>query len=360
MARILLTATLFAALCLAAPKIETGEINGAQFRIEVPENWNGGLVLYCHGYSAVPGKFDNYKANPVTEVFLGQGFALAMSGYAAGGWAIEEAVQDTQALRRYFAGKYGAPKETWVTGHSMGGFLTMVLLESFPNDFDGGLALCGPLAPAIWFMSRSAFDMRVVFDAFFPGVLPPPDKVDAAYANTPAERKRIEDVLTPKPGEAERFRQYSGLRSNQEAAATIAFYTYILKEVEERAGGNPFDNRNIIYERTGDDNAINDAVKRYAASPRAAEYLRTWYTPTGRLTRPMLAVHTTFDQLVPPWVPNQYAAIAEQGGGAPWFVQQYVKRAGHCAITPEETARGFAQLRAWKSQGTRPPAGANR
>jgi hypothetical protein len=42
---------------------EIGEINGARFRIDVPEKWNGGLVVYCHGYSDSPGNYEN-KPNP--------------------------------------------------------------------------------------------------------------------------------------------------------------------------------------------------------------------------------------------------------------------------------------------------------
>jgi len=91
-------------------------------------------------------------------------------------------------------------------------------------------------------------------------------------------------------------------------------------------------------------------VKRYTGSPAAAEYLHAWYTPTGRLSDPMLAVHTTYDPLVPPWIPNMYATLAPEA----LFVQQYVKRPGHCAITPEETARAFSQLREWKQTGKRP------
>ena len=158
-----LQAILSAVLC-AAPRTELGEINGAKFRIDVPDKWNGGLVLYCHGYNAEPVSYADTPI-PLLSVFTGQGYAVAQSGYAAGGWAIQEAVADTEALRRYFSSKYGAPAETYVTGHSMGGFLTMMLLERFPNSYDAGLALCGPLAPATWFMERRTFDLPVVFDA---------------------------------------------------------------------------------------------------------------------------------------------------------------------------------------------------
>jgi pimeloyl-ACP methyl ester carboxylesterase len=352
--------SLLCALCWAQPKVEVGEINGAKFKIEIPEKWNGGLVMYCHGYSPTPAAYTDAKPNPVLSVFLDAGYALAQSGYAAGGWAIEEAVQDTEALRRYFVKKYGAAKETWVTGHSMGGFLTMTLVESFPTAYDGGLALCGPLASASFIMGRRVFDFRVVFDYFLPGALPSPVSVPADYVMTPALNQKILSLLEANPDKAAELRRYSGIRANKELAMTAVFFTYILKDLQQRGGGNPFDNRGVLYEGTSDDNALNDGVARYAADARAAAYLRRFYTPTGRLTRPLLAIQTTYDQLIPAWVTNAYSTIAELGGGSHLFVQQYVKRDGHCSILPAEVARGFEQLRQWKAAGTRPPAGENR
>ena len=52
-----------------------------------------------------------------------------MHGVAAGGWAIQEGAVDTESLRRYFVGKYGKPKETYITGHSMGGFCVLKFSE---------------------------------------------------------------------------------------------------------------------------------------------------------------------------------------------------------------------------------------
>ena len=355
--RILLALALLTAPGWCAPTTETGEINGAKFRIDLPEQWNGGLVMYCHGYSPLPGKFDNPKPNPALDAFLKEGYAVAQSGYAAGGWAIQEAVQDTEALRRYFSNKHGAPKETYVTGHSMGGFLTMMLLETFPNVYDGGLALCGPLASASWFLTRRAFDMRVVFDYYFPDALPSPVKIPAGYVMSAALSASIEKLLDSKPAQSAALRRWSGLRDNKQTADTLVFFTYILKEIEQRAGGNPFDNRNTIYDGTEDDNALNDGVTRYKSEPRPAEYLERYYTATGRLTRPMLAIHTTYDPLVPPWIPNMYSTLAERAGSDQLFVQQYVKRNGHCAILPAEIGRGFEELRKWVAAGTRPPSG---
>jgi len=358
----LLTAFLVCAtLSLAAPKIEPkteiGEINGAKFRIDIPENWNGGLVMYCHGYSPVPGTFKEGKLPAIFTVFTDQGYALAQSGYAAGGWAVQEAVQDTEALRRYFVGKYGAPKETFVTGHSMGGFLTMLFMERFPNSYDAGLALCGPLAPTTYFMERGAFDARVVFDFYFPGALPPPNKVPADYKNTPDAAKQLQALIDGQPEKAKALLRYSGAHSTKDLAGTLTFITYMLLDLEQRSGGNPFDNRNTIYESSDDYNALNDGVKRYAADAKAAEYIRTWYTPTGKLSHPMLAIHTSYDPLVPVRIPDRYPELVEQTGSESMFVQQYVKHDGHCAILPGEIAAGFSELRAWKDHGLKPHTG---
>ncbi|HEY1810125.1 MAG TPA: hypothetical protein VGG42_16290, partial [Acidobacteriaceae bacterium] len=37
---------------------ETGRLDGASFRIDIPKNWNRGLVLYFHGYQQNPQVFD--------------------------------------------------------------------------------------------------------------------------------------------------------------------------------------------------------------------------------------------------------------------------------------------------------------
>jgi pimeloyl-ACP methyl ester carboxylesterase len=350
-----------ATLCVAAPKVEPkteiGEINGAKFRIDIPENWNGGLVMYCHGYSPVAGSYKEGKLPPVLTVFTEQGYALAQSGYAAGGWAIQEAVEDTEALRRYFNDKYGQPKETFITGHSMGGFLTMMFMERFATSYDAGLALCGPLSSTHYFMARGAFDLQVVFDYYFPGALPPPNKIPADFKNTPELAKQIQALMDGQSEKAAAMLRYSGAHSTKDLAGTLTFITYMLLDLQKRTGGNPFDNRNVIYESSDNYNALNDGVKRYASDPRAAEYIRTWYTPTGKLSRPMLAIHTTYDPLVPVRIPDRYPELVEQSGSDGLFVQQYVKHDGHCTILPNEVAAGFTELREWKDHGTKPHAG---
>ncbi|HLJ86233.1 MAG TPA: alpha/beta fold hydrolase [Candidatus Angelobacter sp.] len=338
-------------------KTEIGELNHAKFRIDIPENWNHGLVVYCHGYSAEPGNVPQKELPKALAVFVKAGYALIQSGYSTGGWAVEQAIPETEALRHYFIDKYGKPKETFLTGHSMGGFITMAMMEKFPESYDAALPLCGPLASSSWFMQRYAFDLRVVFDYYFPGALPPPIKIPADYKMNDDLRKSVKQLLDGKPEYADLLKRLSGTHNNTDMANGLVFGTFVLKDLQQRAGGNPFDNRYTIYTGTPDDNTLNDKVQRYAADPGALNYLERFYTPTGKITRPMLAIHTTYDPLVSPEIPYMYALLTRQTGKSDLFVQQYVKHDGHCNITAEETEQGFAQLREWKDKGTRPMPG---
>ena len=83
----------FPASAVAALGTFTGTLpDGATFLIEVPSPWNGTLLLYSHG-SVIPGSPNpaHDVGDPATGAFLlSDGFALAGSSYAHGGWAIQE------------------------------------------------------------------------------------------------------------------------------------------------------------------------------------------------------------------------------------------------------------------------------
>jgi len=352
-------ALLFATPVPASAKTEFGKLGGAEYRIDVPANWNHGLVVYCHGYDQHAGGvgYDERKPlPPELAVFVKNGYALAQSGYSAGGWAVEQAMADIEALRKHFVDQYGQPKETYITGHSLGGLLTVAMIERYPDIYLAGLDLCGVVTSAPDVFTR-AFDARVVFDYYFPGVLPSPVKVPKEYQLTDQISKHVFDRLQAKPASAAILRRMHGIHNNQDLAGTIVFITYMLKDIEERAKGNPVDNRNTVYTGTPDDNALNDGVKRYAADPGALSYLQRYVTLTGHLTRPVLAIHTTYDPLVPAAIPNEYSRLTREAGAGDFFVQRYVKHDGHCHITPEETEKGFQELRHWKDVHQPPRAG---
>jgi hypothetical protein len=187
-------------------------------------------------------------------------------------------------------------------------------------------------------------------------VIPDPSNVQI-QGDPRAVGEQIGKALAGNPEKAAVFRAMFRFKSDKDAAGVVAFGVALASELQERTGGNPFDNRDIVYTGSPDDNALNSGVKRYTADAKAAAYLRAFYTPTGRLEKPMLAIHTVYDPLVPAWMPNNYRTLAELNGSSTLFTQQYVKRDGHCTMTPAEIAKGFDELRDWARKGERPTAG---
>ena len=333
--------------------VETGEIDKAPFRIEIPPGWNKGLVMYAHGY-VVPGSppqdLDNLVAKLFRPVFLSRGFAFAESGYRAQGWAVKEGIEDTEALRRYFVKKHGQPSETYITGHSMGGHITIATIEKYADVYQGALPMCGPLGAAIDFFNTGTFDMLVIFEALFPGTIGSPYEASAATMG------KITAAIAADPQKAARYAQRFS-RDVQVLPGVLAFFQSIMAELKQRAGGEPFDNRNRIYSGFGDDVALNRTVKRYAAHPAAREYVRQYSTPTGRISDPVLTLHTTADPLVLGSDVTEYETFATLAGTQDLFVARYVSAVGHCAFTPQQTGSAFDALLAWARDKKKPEGG---
>jgi hypothetical protein len=137
----------------------------------------------------------------------------------------------------------------------------------------------------------------------------------------------------------------------------IAEFTVHIRGLQQRARGNPFANADLIYVNSGDDYELNDGVKRYRADAGVAAHLKSGYILSGKLMRPLLALHDTGDPLVPAAAAFEYALAARRAGHADLFVQQYVNREGHCVFTPDEIARAFDELVGWVRDSERPPSG---
>lgn len=342
----------------AAVQTETGTVDGASYRIDVPKNWNRGLVLYFHGYEPKPIVFDpKYPPGRILQEILNRGYAVARSGYAVGGWALPQAATETELLRRHFRRKYGAPRETFLMGHSMGGLLTVMSLEENPKEYAGGLAICGVLAPADLVMQR-AFANRVAFDALFPGILPDVEHIPAAFMmNDIPTIATVQKALDASPRQAAIVRQLANIHTNRGLADVLVFNTFVIEDLRLKSGGNPFDNRNLIYTGTDNDALLNQSVHRYAADPNAYRFLSDWYSPTGSLHRKLLEVHTVYDPLVPAATTAWYDELTRRMGNGDDFVQQYVDRDGHCNVTADQTGLAFDELLNWVHNGNRPAPG---
>lgn len=340
------------------PTTEVGELRGAPYRIDVPPGWNRGLVMYCHGYRGARVRFDANAPDEMVQTFVPLGYAVAQSGYSAGGYAVREAVEDTEALRRHFSSRFGRPKETWLTGTSLGGSVTMMLMETDPKTYDGGLSMSAPLGPALDYTKVIVFDPLVVFEYLFPGHLPSPAHVPADFMTTWERTGALERLLDSKPEASATLRGLTQVRSNKEQAMNLDLFTYILGELHRRWGGNAFDNRDTIYTGSGDDVAVNDGVQRYRADDRARALAVRDYTPTGRLERPLLSLQAVYDPLIGRYPSDRYADIVQLAGRGQLFAQQYAREDGHGKFAPEQIRSAFGELRRWRRSGERPPPGA--
>ena len=337
---------------------ETGTLDGASFRIDVPHNWNHGLVLYYHGYQPRPQLFDpKYPPTRILQEILNRGYAVARSGYSVGGWALPQASAETAALRRHFRKKYGTPRETILMGHSMGGLMTLMELEQDPKEFAGGLAVCGVLSPADLVMQR-AFANRVAFDALFPGILPDVEHIPVTFMmNDIPTINNVQKSLDSSPTQAALVRQLANIHTNRGLADVLVFNTFVIEDLRLKSGGNPFDNRNLIYNGTENDALLNQRVRRYSADSNAYRFLADWYSPTGNLRRKLLEVHTIYDPLVPAFTTAWYDELTRRLGNGDRFVEQYVDRDGHCNVTAAQTGEAFDELLGWIHNDKRPTPG---
>jgi hypothetical protein len=85
------------------------------------------------------------------------------------------------------------------------------------------------------------------------------------------------------------------------------------------------------------DLATLNKAARVAADPAAVTYLSDNIIYNGKLTVPVLTLHTVGDGLVPVEVEKAYMTVVREANDISLLHQAFVIRAGHCAFTPAET-----------------------
>ena len=134
----------FAALTGLPAQQLWGVHNGAGYRIEVPNNWNGKLVMWAHGFrgTGLELTVDNH---PLRAFLIANGYAWAASSYSKNDYDPAQGAKDTHALTQRFNGLVGKPGRTYITGASMGGHVTGIVAEQWPKSYDGAMPICGVL-----------------------------------------------------------------------------------------------------------------------------------------------------------------------------------------------------------------------
>jgi dienelactone hydrolase len=337
----------------------TGDDRGAPYRIDVPERWNRELVVLFHGYE-VPGetRSNPMKLSETARALLAQGFALAQSDYAEQGWAPRAALEDNRRLRVLFEQKFGRPRRAFAIGGSYGGHLALAAAEDPRKAYAGVLSTCGVNIPAKTLFSH-VVDTLTSLEALFPGVLPTGESgLDSPSAPATLDDRsvaRLVAALKAEPEAATALARNVGVRP-ESLPATIWLYYAALRELTDRAGGFPIDNRAVRYSGYGDDYAFNRKVRRYAASPKAAAYLDRNVGLTGRSRVPVVLLPNAYDEIIPARFRSVYATLASRVGTAKRIVQLHPVGEGHCNFKPGQVIHAFHTLRDWANTGSRPPS----
>src|SRR5688572_23350813 len=239
---------------------------GSTYEIDVPDVWNHSLVLYAHGLvqadlpvvspSELP-EFDTFRT-----ALLSSGFAVAASSYSSNGWALADAVRRTHQLSGIFKMLVSPPRRTFVIGASLGALVAIKLAETQARQYDGALALCGPVGGALP-QVQYVGDGRVIFDHYFPDVLPgtpsfvPPGTTFLSpldWGGPSALFTNVVTALATNPAATIRWASAANLPFNSMAEladSAIAFIGFSLRYTNdfiERVNGKlPYDNSDTAY-----------------------------------------------------------------------------------------------------------------
>jgi len=341
------------------------QASGAKYRICMPgvSPWNGDLFVYAHGY--VPAT--EPVAIPEDQLYLPDGtyipdaanilgYAFATTSYSVNGLAIKQGLADLIDLVAIFRASHPTLKRVVLVGVSEGGLITTLSTEQYPNVYSGGLAACGPIGD---FRGQISYvgDFRVVFDYFFPGLIPgtpvdvPPSLIatwDTYYTTT------VVPVLMA-PSSAISITQLlnvTGVPYTPGDPATIAegistelwYSVNATNDAAAKLGGQPLDNLARVYAGSLDDVALNAGVQRFPASPAALAEIQAHYQTTGRPMVPLVTIHTTKDQTVPYWHETLYRAKVVANNRTPRHDLLTIDRFGHCNFTLDEMIQALLLL----------------
>ncbi|WP_192813741.1 prolyl oligopeptidase family serine peptidase [Microbacterium yannicii] len=376
--------TLSAAPASAAPPPEASELRGVlpgggQYVVHQPAQWSGTLLTWSPGYGGGGGVASAGPSPEVVTWLTSQGYALA--GAAAGsGWAVEDLLVAQPQVVDAAEAALGEAEHVVAWGSSMGGQVSVALLEQQPDVFDAALPLCGSIAGAIPMLNGSLdgtyalktllapADARLELarvtneparQAAFKEVLDaaqqtPEGRARIALAASLAQMPTWSQPGTEKPGR-------NDLDAQQEQLYRIFMWGAVSprQPLEQRAGGNFSWNTGVdyaealrasgqlslvrqLYRAAGlsldeDLGALNGG-ERIMADAGAVAYMQKNATPTGDIDGPVLSLHETGDAAPVVAQAGSYADRVRENRASSLIEQVFVDRPGHCDYADAEVA----------------------
>jgi len=386
MKRILL-ATCVALACAAhaaTPHTSTeGKLkDGTPYRIDMPQHWNGAVLIGLDYASRPPG--------PDADALLAEGYALAGTTRQVSGWAIHRAAANAVETLDLVEARYGKAALPIEFGQSQGGHTAAVSVQAYPQRWRGALVQCGGLSGAIgqWqgkldglFVAKallapdSSLPVTGIPDDWQTTALPAWTAMLAEAEKTPAGRARIalaaRVAQLPEwsiPANAEPVPDDPQARARGLADSLVrGLVRQALgsrNQIEKLAGGNISANAGVDYgallaAADGDglvrglyrdaglsldaDLATLAKTPRLTADPKALAYFATG-TFDGDIAVPVLTMTGIGDAISPTAAQQAYQDAVDRAGKGELLRQTYTHSAGHCGFTPAETVAGVHAL----------------
>lgn len=360
----------------------TGVLNGAAYRVEVPANWNGKLVMYAHGYAGTGAGLG--VSNPSIRRYLIQnGYAWAASSYSKNYYDVRAGVEDTNALALEFtkiatknSRPLAEPSKIYITGHSMGGHITGAAIEDEAAKtavnkvkYAGAVPMCGVMGDAELFNQFAAMQVTAQALAGLPSY--PTDKwseIQTQVTNTlfttfpsqpTATGVKYLSVLKnitggPRPMFDQGIAFGGSFPSAYGTFGSDGTVTGILNR-------NVLDTRAFTYQIDGDTAgtaALNSSVLKLTAAVDANR-LRTdglrWIPQiNGEFKIPVVSIHTLGDLFVPFSMEQVYQKRVAAKGNGNWLVQRAIRGASHCDFSVQEQVEAFDAMIKWERDGIKP------
>jgi dienelactone hydrolase len=357
---------------LPGAKAFFGTYEGGIYRIEIPEKWNGELMLSAHGFvtNAGPqGSSLRVNAPTIRQHLIDKGFAWAASSYRCNGYVPGMGLLDTMALVDLFTKFNGgvAARRVYLTGSSMGGHVTLLGMHEFPTSFAGGLAMC-PAGPELFdYFTAVGAAAEVITDVQFK---------DSTTMR--ADLERMTSVLGQPPNYSDKGRQLASVEIHLSggprpfAVEGLASGGRFIGNISggALAGGTSPSNRAVsttqfkysLNERLGLSAAtLEKGVRRKTADPEVRNPMGPFdeLVPfDGKIERPLLTMHGTGDLYVPVHLEQILNKAVTAAGKQLLLAQRLYRIAGHCQFTADEQATSFDDLVKWVRDGVK-PAGDN-
>lgn len=378
-----------------------GVLRAAGYRIEIPANWNGELIMFAHGYKGedarlflspaegwIDGDTEAEFPDEYRKWMLEQGYAWAQSTYAKNSYNVTQGLRDTNRLVRHFRRNYGRPNSVYIAGFSMGGHISAVAAEQFPQIYSAAMPMCGSVGDYELF--DYYLDINVAGQQLGLGSSQFPAADDYMTADLPAIKDALGMNVDPDTWFlfnelplTEAGRQYKQLLELQSGGDRPNFDEGFIfwNSVPTETGVGNFlwdkglgdgtitgrrqvvrDNSDEIYQVDLDptispfEQQLNDEIARVepGRNARVKRGLRNPPPVTGRLRMPVLTLHNLGDLFVPFNDEIVYAQDAANRGRSHLLVQRAIRGASHCDFTPNEMIDGMTDLIDWSKTGQRP------